>query len=641
MFSSRRVYFCVCIIAVSILLSGCFKDSDQDGIPDNQDNCVTSANADQADDDSDGVGNVCDNCPTATFLRFSEQRDSDGDGIGDVCDNCINVKNQNQFDTDADGIGDACAGEAANTHFELLEKASPDECFYGVGEQNIYASAGIDADSCEDNGGIPKRNEGYIWGMTRAGKAIYFGTNANVVCNNAERSHPYDTTNLWVCEKNAEANINPLAVKDHRPPSIYRYDTVANELKRLSVGVQYLDLLRRTNGLRSAGNYGGVVFLAGPARDGLKRSVGMFAFRADTGGFLGAKEMPYNNIRHWLVENGRLYCGVRTKENNGTILKWTGTVENPFQFEAVGQNVGFDVDYLCAHDDRIFVTTWSRLSTELFDAANSDSEMESAVWMSPKLNGGELSTSSAGEWQKVWSINDYEPDSLCALLTYGGPLMSYNGWLYWSTMYAKDNALPYTLFNRLKMNAAEREYAVQGAHRAIAIFRGQNLDGNTEKKVELLYGEEYLDVFSDSEGWHSVPNNMSAESRKPIYGHAGFGNRANNYTWIMKVFKGRLYVGTMDELGADLYCFPNSNSPAMPVSVFGLGNVANHGIRTMVADDDYLYLGTANHYSLSAYQDGDDFIDDNPEFGFFQDTSAFSNFNAVGGWELYRLSVDN
>ena len=63
-------------------------DNDGDGVPDNDDNCPTTANADQADADGDGVGDACDNC-IATPNPDQEDTDNGGvgDGIGDVCDN--------------------------------------------------------------------------------------------------------------------------------------------------------------------------------------------------------------------------------------------------------------------------------------------------------------------------------------------------------------------------------------------------------------------------------------------------------------------------------------------------------------------------------------------------------------------------
>jgi hypothetical protein len=80
-------------------------DTDADGICDPVDNCLTVPNANQADSDGDGVGNACDNC---TNVSNANQADSDDDGVGNACDNCPNVSNANQADSDGDGVGNAC-----------------------------------------------------------------------------------------------------------------------------------------------------------------------------------------------------------------------------------------------------------------------------------------------------------------------------------------------------------------------------------------------------------------------------------------------------------------------------------------------------------------------------------------------------
>ena len=74
------------------------KDTDGDGREDEEDNCPTIANRDQAntygglddkegdacdDTDNDDVYDLTDNCPTTPN---NKQRDSDGDGTGDACD---------------------------------------------------------------------------------------------------------------------------------------------------------------------------------------------------------------------------------------------------------------------------------------------------------------------------------------------------------------------------------------------------------------------------------------------------------------------------------------------------------------------------------------------------------------------------
>ncbi len=99
-----------------------FTDTDNDGIPDNSDNCPFTPNPNQTDSDGDGTGDACDegggtdsdgdgvddsvdNCPT---VANQDQNDLDGDGLGDVCDNCPETSNPNQTDSDGDGTGDAC-----------------------------------------------------------------------------------------------------------------------------------------------------------------------------------------------------------------------------------------------------------------------------------------------------------------------------------------------------------------------------------------------------------------------------------------------------------------------------------------------------------------------------------------------------
>ena len=80
-------------------------DGDNDGIPDDLDNCPTVFNPDQTDADGDSDGDVCDDCT-----------DTDVDGYGNpgyaanTCpdDNCPTVPNPGQEDTDGDDVGDAC-----------------------------------------------------------------------------------------------------------------------------------------------------------------------------------------------------------------------------------------------------------------------------------------------------------------------------------------------------------------------------------------------------------------------------------------------------------------------------------------------------------------------------------------------------
>ncbi|MBN2496325.1 MAG: thrombospondin type 3 repeat-containing protein [Deltaproteobacteria bacterium] len=110
-------------------------DLDADGITDDFDNCVYTANRDQADRDGDLRGDACDNCQS---LANEEQSDADGDGLGDACDpdrdgdglddasdNCPEVANPDQANLDADRFGDLCDADIDGDAFPNLEDACP------------------------------------------------------------------------------------------------------------------------------------------------------------------------------------------------------------------------------------------------------------------------------------------------------------------------------------------------------------------------------------------------------------------------------------------------------------------------------------------------------------------------------------
>ncbi len=66
-------------------------DSDNDGVPNSQDNCANVQNANQSDVDSDGIGDACDNCVS---VYNPDQSDNDSDSIGDTCDELPGAQQQ-------------------------------------------------------------------------------------------------------------------------------------------------------------------------------------------------------------------------------------------------------------------------------------------------------------------------------------------------------------------------------------------------------------------------------------------------------------------------------------------------------------------------------------------------------------------
>ena len=503
----------------------------------------------------------------------------------------------------------------------LLAKAQPDECFNGIGAVQTKPPCTT---------GIPKVNQAYVWGLVKANDSLWFGTAPNVHClvigGFLGLTSPHQTDS-WVCELGASKQVPPLpaALGDWRPPNIYTYDLGTRTLtNRSPADARFFNTL----GLRSAGSFGGVVLLAGPA---LGLGINVFAFDAGTGGYLGSANLPqYTNIRKFLVAGNALYTGVAKASGGGAVLRWAGDKVHPFLFTEVGTLDG-DAAELALHGDRIFVSTWPTGLTT------------SGLWMSPTVPFDGLTANNATDWKKVWNIGQYDPNQINALTTGGGALASYGGWLYWGTMHVPFlAALTHFDVYGQPTSTEEALKTLFGTHRAIAIFRGRDF-GTPAQEIQVLYGNKLLPRYTPQDGWQLVPNLMQ---QTPKYGPAGFGNFFNNYTWTANVYKSKLYFGTMDwsylldqglrsflttanvalpktmpafptwTFGADLWQFDSPVQAAFPRSVSGVGNYTNYGIRTMISDANHLWLGTANPMNLLT-----DPNDDKPE----------------GGWELLEL----
>jgi thermitase len=75
-------------------------DTDDDGVPDDVDNCPSFANPAQTDGDRDGRGDAC--------AQTAWGPDTDRDGVPDPDDDCPAAVDPAQADGDGDGVGDAC-----------------------------------------------------------------------------------------------------------------------------------------------------------------------------------------------------------------------------------------------------------------------------------------------------------------------------------------------------------------------------------------------------------------------------------------------------------------------------------------------------------------------------------------------------
>ncbi|HVM10830.1 MAG TPA: thrombospondin type 3 repeat-containing protein [Acidimicrobiales bacterium] len=102
-------------------------DADDDGVPNQFDNCRNDANHKQDDADRDGIGDACDAHPN----------DADHDGVRDDVDNCPNDYNPDQANVDRDDEGgDVCDGD----DYAGADNDRPDE----VDEARVAVDAIID-----------------------------------------------------------------------------------------------------------------------------------------------------------------------------------------------------------------------------------------------------------------------------------------------------------------------------------------------------------------------------------------------------------------------------------------------------------------------------------------------------------------
>ena len=107
---------------------------------------VLPAQVPPPDTDNDGIGDDADNCMS---IPNPSQSDKDDDGVGDPCDNCDNFFNPGQTNTDGDLAGDACDCNSSNPAIGSCEDKN--RCTTDLCDQLLGCTHAFNTNPCDDD----------------------------------------------------------------------------------------------------------------------------------------------------------------------------------------------------------------------------------------------------------------------------------------------------------------------------------------------------------------------------------------------------------------------------------------------------------------------------------------------------------
>ncbi|WP_432972475.1 hypothetical protein [Dactylosporangium sp. CA-233914] len=556
---------------------------------------------------------------------------------------------------------DCKPGEDRRHRVVVAAQAEPDRCWFGFGRPTEQ----VGADGRCREGGILQTTQQYIWAFTAddRNRAVWWGTVANTTAGGlaavgpdftaagaGELTQPFhDPDNVTVefeGSYNAVHHVGPVlgAVGDAMPVQVWQYDIDSGEAINRTPAREHFPAIDDVVGLRAAGSLGDVVFIGGieTALDQGAQAGGtvvLLAYRASDATFLGWRRYPaWNNVKNFIVADGRLYFGVGLAEPGrpgsgsgpnrptGAVQRWTGDVRDPFRFEEVGR-LGNQPAYFTVHHGRIVTGTWP----------GTGSEEHAGVYVSPPLDT--LSISDSDRWTPVFSTAGFFPDPVTARSMVSFAVTSFEGWVY--ATFGIPSVEP-SMTHHLAAYPGIPRHTVP--HLALAYLKSSPAGvvyrikdpGEANQQVELLYGERKYWVYdpdADAEGTWTRQDNLLHQD--PKFGGGGFDDRWNEYVgWGANVFRGKLYMGTFHtgkvlrdltlnprtgllagvlghrvsevelrllrrlafpdrRTAGQVWVFDDADSPARPLTTTGFNNACNWGVRGVLpVGDEHLFFGT-------------------------------------------------
>lgn len=293
------------------------------------------------------------------------------------------------------------------------------------------------------------------------------------------------------------------------------------------------------------------------------------------------------------------------------MLRWVGTKDDPFKggddFDGDGKGDGFTIvgefpvtegagGEFVQTKDRVIMSTWA--GTQQSIDANTTGQgltpSAGALFVTSKIPDAGFTKENKAVFTKIFDNDEFEPDPLVAKGYEMGAMSIVGDYLYWGTMHVGTSAgYKYYLKKYPNINECGPEsgfhptfglplcknnqyqdvkFADQvlfNSWRATFLFRTDisTIDDISDSDLpqlgdfphtEMLYGEDNMTMLDSVPVWDNnskVHTNVkwkkvdNLKGMKALYGKMGFGNVMNVYTWTMREYNNKIYIGTFDLSG--------------------------------------------------------------------------------------------
>jgi len=207
-------------------------DDDNDGVPNEMDNCPAIVNPAQEDFNNDGTGDFCGDADSDGVVDINDacqliapsggddngdgctDPDADGDSVSDFVDNCPNVANADQADFNNDAAGDVCSDTDGDNVIDANDSC-PTEAVIGA---DVNGDGCIDPIANSDGDGVPDEQDNCPT-VANADQADFNNDGVGDACGDADNDSVIDAndscpTETATTDTNGDGCTDPVPDTD-------------------------------------------------------------------------------------------------------------------------------------------------------------------------------------------------------------------------------------------------------------------------------------------------------------------------------------------------------------------------------------------------------------------------------------------